>query len=135
MISALRVVSLYGGGGPLLLPLGPHILRCHVEARLCTVQCCRECEMGNPCSCSSVYGLSYPCPVWNQELSHALARGAPRLYAELRGYGMSGDAFHITQPSPEGTGAALAMERALRKVQARHSVFQVTVCVRILYHG
>lgn len=52
-----------------------------------------------------------------QELEHALARGAPRVYAELRGYGMSGDAYHITQPSPEGTGAALAMERALRKVR------------------
>ena len=43
---------------------------------------------------------------------HALKRGAPIL-AELAGYGSSDDAFHITQPAPEGKGAHKAMERAL----------------------
>ncbi|BDA48663.1 3-oxoacyl-[acyl-carrier-protein] synthase, mitochondrial [Coccomyxa sp. Obi] len=48
-----------------------------------------------------------------EDLSHAIARGAPHIYAELRGYGMSADANHITQPPEDGRGAALAMRRAL----------------------
>ena len=47
-----------------------------------------------------------------EELGHARARGAAA-YAEVRGYGMSGDAHHITAPHPSGAGAALAMLRAL----------------------
>ncbi|KIZ03127.1 3-ketoacyl-CoA-synthase [Monoraphidium neglectum] len=47
-----------------------------------------------------------------EELGHALARGR-KPYAEVRGYGMSGDGHHITAPHPGGAGAALAMARAL----------------------
>lgn len=47
-----------------------------------------------------------------EELEHARHRGV-KLYAEVRGYGMSGDAHHITQPPENGRGAMLAMQRAL----------------------
>ena len=48
-----------------------------------------------------------------EELEHAKKRQA-RIYAELVGFGMSGDAFHMTSPSPGGIGAAICMENALR---------------------
>jgi 3-oxoacyl-[acyl-carrier-protein] synthase II len=48
-----------------------------------------------------------------EEHDHALRRGA-QVHAELIGFGQSADAFHITAPSEDGSGAALAMTRALR---------------------
>src|SRR5690606_5731535 len=48
-----------------------------------------------------------------EEYEHAKARGA-KIYAELIGFGMSGDAYHMTSPPEDGAGAALSMQCALR---------------------
>jgi len=58
-----------------------------------------------------------------EEMNHALNRGA-KIYAELVGYGMSCDAYHISAPAPDGSGAILCMQNALRDAQIEPSQVQ-----------
>ena len=51
-----------------------------------------------------------------EDLDHAVARGA-RIYAEVIGYAMNSDAFHITAPPDDGGGAVVCMEKAIREAE------------------
>lgn len=58
-----------------------------------------------------------------EELEHAKARGA-KIYAEVVGYGSTGDAYHITSPAEDGSGAAKAMEYAMQEAGIEPSEVQ-----------
>ena len=58
-----------------------------------------------------------------EEYEHAKARGA-KIYAEIAGFGMSGDAYHMTSPPADGAGAAMSMQNALRDAQMSASDVQ-----------
>jgi len=56
-----------------------------------------------------------------EELEHAIRRGA-RIYAEVAGYGLSGDAFHVSAPSEDGDGPIRVMQNTLRDARVDPSV-------------
>jgi 3-oxoacyl-[acyl-carrier-protein] synthase II len=58
-----------------------------------------------------------------EEYEHAKARGA-KIYAELVGFGMSGDAYHMTAPPESGTGAALSMKNAIKDAKIKATDIQ-----------
>jgi len=50
-----------------------------------------------------------------EDLEHALARNAPQIYCEIRGYGLGGDAFHLTSPNPDCYGSMNVMTKAIEE--------------------
>ena len=60
-----------------------------------------------------------------EELEHALSRGAPTIYAEVIGFGASGDASHITAGRDDGSGAVMAIKDAVRDTGIKLHLYNV----------
>lgn len=67
-----------------------------------------------------MFGYTILTSNFNKELEHAKTRGA-HIYAELKGYGCSSDAYHITAPRENGEGAFNAMKKALKNAKLQPS--------------
>ena len=66
-----------------------------------------------------------------ESLEHAQARGA-KIYAEFTGSGMTGDAYHMTAPHPEGRGAKKAMELALERANLKQNRLTISILMVLL---
>ena len=66
-----------------------------------------------------------------EELETAKKRDA-KIYSELIGIGVSADAYHITAPDPEGKGAILAMEMALKTANLNRRILTILICTEPL---
>ncbi len=69
-----------------------------------------------------------------EEIEHAKARGA-HIYAEVIGYGMSGDAYHVTAPSEDGSGGYRAMKAAFRNAKFRGAEVALDAIDYVNAHG